>query len=41
VSHTGRAASTSGDDQTLSGRENHLWRNQPPSRPAEYGTSQS
>jgi len=28
VSHAGRAASTSGDDQALSRRENHRWRNQ-------------
>jgi hypothetical protein len=28
VSHAGRATSTSGDDQALSGRENYLWRNQ-------------
>ena len=28
VSHAGRAASMSGDDQALSRRENHRWRNQ-------------
>ena len=28
VSHAGRATSTSGDDQALSGRENHRWRHQ-------------